>query len=42
MVCPGRIPVTVPMHKPLKRGTLRSILRTADIELAVFVAVLLH
>jgi predicted RNA binding protein YcfA (HicA-like mRNA interferase family) len=34
MVCPGRMPVAVPMRKPLKRGTLRSILRTADIEVA--------
>jgi predicted RNA binding protein YcfA (HicA-like mRNA interferase family) len=42
MVCPGRMPVTVPMHKPLKRGTLRSILRTADIDLGVFVAALLR
>jgi predicted RNA binding protein YcfA (HicA-like mRNA interferase family) len=31
---------SVPMHKPLKRGTLRSILRTADIEVDVFVAAL--
>jgi predicted RNA binding protein YcfA (HicA-like mRNA interferase family) len=36
------MPVTVPMHKPLKRGTLRSILRTADIEVGVFVAALLR
>jgi predicted RNA binding protein YcfA (HicA-like mRNA interferase family) len=40
MLCPGRTPVTVPMHKPLKRGTLRSILRTADIDVNVFVAAL--
>ena len=40
MLCPGRMPVTVPMHKPLKRGTLRSILRIADIEVDVFVAAL--
>ena len=37
MVCPGRMPVTVPMHKPLKRGTLRSILRTAEVEVSVTV-----
>ena len=42
LLCPGRTPVTVPMHKPLKRGTLRSILRTADIEVEVFVAALRH
>jgi predicted RNA binding protein YcfA (HicA-like mRNA interferase family) len=40
MVCPGRAPVTVPMHKPLKRGTLRAILRTAEIEVEVFVSAL--
>jgi len=40
MVGPGRAPVTVPMHKPLKRGTLRSILRTAEIEVEAFVAAL--
>ena len=40
MVCPGRMPVPVPMHKPLKRGTLRSILRTAEIEVEVFVTAL--
>jgi predicted RNA binding protein YcfA (HicA-like mRNA interferase family) len=40
MLCPGRMPVTVPMHKPLKRGTLHSILRTDDIEVSVFVAAL--
>jgi predicted RNA binding protein YcfA (HicA-like mRNA interferase family) len=42
LLCLGRMPVTVPMHKPLKRGTLRSILRTADIEVDVFVAALRH
>jgi predicted RNA binding protein YcfA (HicA-like mRNA interferase family) len=31
LTCPGRAPVTVPRHKSLDRGTLRSILRTADI-----------
>jgi predicted RNA binding protein YcfA (HicA-like mRNA interferase family) len=40
LVCPGRMPVTVPMHKPIKRGTLRSILRTAEIEVEVFVTAL--
>jgi predicted RNA binding protein YcfA (HicA-like mRNA interferase family) len=40
LLCPGRAPVTVPMHKPLKRGTLRAILRTAEIEVGVFVAAL--
>jgi predicted RNA binding protein YcfA (HicA-like mRNA interferase family) len=26
--CPGRAPVTVPLHGEIDRGTLRSILRT--------------
>jgi predicted RNA binding protein YcfA (HicA-like mRNA interferase family) len=29
--CPGRPPVTVPLHGELDRGTLRSILRTARV-----------
>ena len=29
--CEGRTPVTVPLHAELDRGTLRSILRTAEI-----------
>ncbi|MEZ4451084.1 MAG: type II toxin-antitoxin system HicA family toxin [Nannocystaceae bacterium] len=29
--CPGRAPVTVPLHRELKRGTLRSILRAANL-----------
>ena len=36
--CPGRAPLTVPMHAELDRGTLRSILRAAGLspeELAV-------
>lgn len=31
MRCPGRTPVTVPMHDELDRGTPRSILRTVDV-----------
>lgn len=29
--CPGRSPVTVPLHSELDRGTLRSILRTVGL-----------
>ncbi len=38
----GRSPVTVPVHpgKALKRGTLASILRTAEITVEEFVAAL--
>jgi predicted RNA binding protein YcfA (HicA-like mRNA interferase family) len=38
----GRMPVTVPMHKgkELKRGTLRSILRDADVTVEQFLAAL--
>jgi predicted RNA binding protein YcfA (HicA-like mRNA interferase family) len=28
---PDRAPVTVPLHRELDRGTLRSILRTAEV-----------
>jgi len=31
LVCAGRSPVTVPLHRELDRGTLRGILRVADI-----------
>lgn len=30
--CVGRLPVTVPLHAELDRGTLRSILRTAGVQ----------
>ena len=36
MRCPGRRPVTVPKHRELDRGTLRVILRTADISIGDF------
>lgn len=36
----GRNPVTVPLHKELDRGTLRSILRTADVDVQAFLALL--
>ena len=42
LVCEGRKPVTVPQHtgKSLKRGTLRSILREAELSVAEFLAAL--
>jgi len=35
--CEGRGPVTVPLHRELKRGTLRSIVRSADLTVEEFV-----
>ena len=40
LVCSGRAPVTVPRHAMLKRGTLRSILRVAEISVEAFIAAL--
>ena len=40
MRCTGRRPVTVPKHHELDRGTLRSVLRTADISVEEFVKLL--
>lgn len=37
---PTRISVTVPMHTELDRGTLRSILRSADLSVDQLVALL--
>ena len=34
---PGHIPVTVPLHRELDRGTLSEILRTAGVTVAAFV-----
>ena len=36
----GRRPVTVPKHHELDRGTLRAILRTADIGVEQFIKLL--
>lgn len=36
MRCSGRKPVTVPRHHELDRGTLRAILRTANISVEEF------
>lgn len=40
LVASGRSPVTVPLHQELDRGTLRSILRVAEITPEEFVALL--
>lgn len=40
MTCEGRQPVTVPQHDEFKRGTLRGILRVAEISVGQFVAAL--
>jgi predicted RNA binding protein YcfA (HicA-like mRNA interferase family) len=36
LVCPRRPPVTVPLHHEIDRGTLRSIIRTAEISVEEF------
>ena len=40
MRCPGRRPVTVPKHHELDRGTLKGILRTANLTVKEFVNLL--
>ena len=40
LTCPGRPPVTVPRHRELDRGTLRSIIRQADLTIDDFIALL--
>jgi len=40
LVCPGRSPVTVPLHYELDKMTLKSILRTVDISADEFVTLL--
>ncbi|MGA6970131.1 MAG: type II toxin-antitoxin system HicA family toxin [Candidatus Binatus sp.] len=40
LVCEGHNPVTVPMHPTLDRGTLRAIIRTVEITVDEFVALL--
>jgi predicted RNA binding protein YcfA (HicA-like mRNA interferase family) len=40
LVCEGRNPVTVPMHPTLDRGTLRAIIRTVEITVDEFAALL--
>ncbi len=40
LTCPGRPPVTVPRHGSLKRGTLKSILRTVGLSTDEFLLAL--
>lgn len=40
LTCEGRSPVTVPMHRTLKRGTLRAILRDSEISVEDLLAAL--
>ena len=40
LACPGRPPVTVPMHATLDRGTLRSILRSCELSVEEFIKLL--
>ena len=40
MRCPERKPVTVPRHHELDRGTLKAILRTANLSVEEFVKLL--
>lgn len=40
LVAPGRSPVTVPLHSELDRGTLRAILRVADVSVEAFTALI--
>lgn len=40
LVCEGRSPVTVPLHSTLDRGTLRAIIRTVDVSVDAFCALL--
>ena len=40
LVCEGRAPVTVPLHATLDRGTLRSIIRTVDVSVDEFCALI--
>ena len=38
MKCEGRQPLTVPRHKELKRGTLRTLIRDAGLTVEEFTA----
>ena len=40
MKCEGRQPLTVPRHKELKRGTLRTLIRDAGLTVEEFTATL--
>lgn len=40
LVCKGRNPLTIPLHKELKRGLLRALVRDAGITVEEFVSLL--
>ncbi|WP_370655478.1 type II toxin-antitoxin system HicA family toxin [Candidatus Binatus sp.] len=40
LVCENRGPVTVPLHATLDRGTLRAIIRTVEITVEEFTALI--
>jgi predicted RNA binding protein YcfA (HicA-like mRNA interferase family) len=40
MICSGRPPTTVPRHRELDRGTLRSIIRQTELTVEEFIALL--
>jgi predicted RNA binding protein YcfA (HicA-like mRNA interferase family) len=40
LVCEGRPPITVPLHRTLDRGTLRAIIRAVDMSTIEFVDLL--
>ena len=40
LISPGKPPVTVPLHPELDRGTLRRILRTVELGVDDFIALL--
>jgi predicted RNA binding protein YcfA (HicA-like mRNA interferase family) len=40
LACVRRSPVTLPAHNPVAPGTLRSVLRTADITIDQFIKLL--
>ena len=40
LTCPGRAPVTVPMHDTIDRGTLRSILRVTGVSVEELLALM--
>ncbi|TAN21204.1 MAG: addiction module toxin, HicA family [Acidobacteria bacterium] len=40
LAAPGRVPVTAPLHATLDRGTLRAILRAAEITVQELITLL--
>jgi predicted RNA binding protein YcfA (HicA-like mRNA interferase family) len=40
LICEGRQPLTVPLHRELKRGTLRALIRDAGLSVEEFIRLL--